>query len=203
MGGCFAKPIQNPPNPPRTPLVLVVGPKREGKSSIVNMLVGSEVARVTSDIRPSHDPFQIHQADWDKTSLELCDTLGLDYAPPPFKSIKEGTRVHGEVGLVIYCMNARRLNKQDVKHVKSVRKAFCRKNVRLVLVLTRLEGMEDMQSWWRTNEAEFARRIPVRFADCIGVCALPRNHRSRGDKNYEDSQGPLRQFVIRNLRVTH
>ncbi|KIJ67769.1 hypothetical protein HYDPIDRAFT_147707, partial [Hydnomerulius pinastri MD-312] len=145
----------------RGPLVLVVGPKREGKSSIVNMLAGRDIALTASDILPSHGPYQMHSIRWDDTFFGVCDTLGLDYnESPSIQEIKDLTRYLGGVGLVVYCMSARRLRKDDAKHVGSIYNAFCRADVPLVLVITRLEGEKDMQSWWTKNEAEFASSIP-------------------------------------------
>jgi len=147
--------------------IVVFGQTGSGKSSIINMLVGSSVADVSpgaAGCTPSNKPYRISRGD--DNCYTLWDTPGLNEAEEGTVSAQDAAHnlldlvEHHGVNLLIYCIRGRvadiiRVNYDLFCKIKSMEK------VPIVLVVTGLEG--KMDEWWRENKKDL-KKMEMVFA---------------------------------------
>ena len=107
--------------------------------------------------------------------LNIFDTVGLNEGVSGTMStselIKELYRLmrglDNGVSLLVYVVRGPRLTSSIRKNYMIYEK-FCEKKVPIVLVITGLEDEEDMDDWWKRNEAEFVKeRMTFSGTACI------------------------------------
>ncbi|KAI6104847.1 hypothetical protein EDD16DRAFT_1492265 [Pisolithus croceorrhizus] len=151
--------------------VLVMGEVGSGKSSVVNLLVGKEVAKVSSDAGActlrtvKHETTIQVQETW--TTVHIWEVAGLNQ-PEEVAANDSGTTLDMDLGpilkakasidIILFCMQSSRLKNAPKQIFESVNKVFGR-CVAIVLVITNLEReKENMENWWDRN-GERVRRV--------------------------------------------
>jgi len=159
------------PNPIRagrgiTRNIVVFGQTGAGKSSLINMLAGRPVAKVSNaagGCTTSNQAFVLlEDVNNPSDSYTFWDTAGLNEGqegnvPPKdaFPNLLELVNEHG-VNLVIYCIRGRLVDIVRINY-DLFWGAICRKGVPIVLVVTGLEAEQDMDEWWKTNQKTVAK----------------------------------------------
>ena len=150
-----------------------------GKSSVVNLAIGSQVAKTSSDADACTTRTQPYGMIIDGEKYKLWDTAGLDggtfglfRAAIAERNLKIFIRNHlrkHEPSLFIYCVRASRATRALVRHYQLVRTATRDSLVPMVVVVTGLENARgDMEDWWHRNAAELSKH-GMEFVDhaCI------------------------------------
>ncbi|KAG1852179.1 P-loop containing nucleoside triphosphate hydrolase protein, partial [Suillus subluteus] len=143
---------------------VVFGESGAGKSSLVNLIAGKDVAVSSSETRGCPSGTSAHGILIQNETLKvnLLDTAGLDEDPEGAVPDKEARRIskklvrtlmeQGDIHLIIYCVRGERLIQTLRRNYEFIQSQVKRK-VPIVLVVTSLESYEpDMEKWWRLNE---------------------------------------------------
>lgn len=185
------------------------------------MLIGKAVAPVSSDIGVAHPtiveyPISLSEIFGDSSShihasnpglmLRFYDTLGLEHHPSPWGAIKARMKRNGGVDVVVYCMRRGRLSNEQVTHLRTIWKTYCRGNVPLVLVVSGVDFRRgSTERWWEANGEDLKNIVDVGFADHICLNTWDPAHPSwkyQGVR-YEEAQRLVRDLVIRHCESLH
>ncbi|KAG2145198.1 hypothetical protein DEU56DRAFT_789356 [Suillus clintonianus] len=188
---------------PDTCNVVIFGETGTGKSSLVNLIIGPEIAPTSSDAKGCTDETKEYLHDLaiqSKTlKVKLFDTAGLgegSHGKVPdkkarrlLKDLLQRLTQQDGIHLVMYCVDGKKKGTEAIK-------ALCRnyqlcisevkKRVPIVLVVTRLEYIEpEMEKWWENNE-RFILEHGMTFAGhaCIMTLAEDATLKERHDQSY-------------------
>ncbi|KAF8552002.1 P-loop containing nucleoside triphosphate hydrolase protein [Imleria badia] len=162
--------------------VILFGETGAGKSSVVNLLAGKEVARTSPDIdgctKACH-PYSLIVNDvsytvWDTVGLDepmIGDTGYLRAIEQACKLVRDLTKAGG-VDLLLFCHRQGRITTITQKNYALLYEAACRKSVPIAVVITHLEQEEHMEEWWEQNADIFEQR-GVKFCGHACVTTLP------------------------------
>ncbi|KAH7916634.1 P-loop containing nucleoside triphosphate hydrolase protein, partial [Hygrophoropsis aurantiaca] len=188
--------------------IVVFGESGVGKSSLVNMIVGTEVAQTSSGAVGCTFEYTRHEASIGGQPFGVWDTAGLDegeYGTVPAKKaeanlkglLRDLVKANG-IDLLVYCVRATRVRKVLQSNYNIFYSAICRKKVPIVIVVTGLENYEEgMDRWWRDNEPEFTA-LNMHFKGHACVTTLdPSVIKSDFIKaRREESQRKVRELVV-------
>ena len=186
--------------------VILFGESGSGKSSLVNMIVGKNVAKVSGSAESCTFKNEAFPATIGNTTFVIYDTAGLNEGDqgrvPHWKAI-EGLytliRQLEGVSLLIYCMRGR--VKENAKaNWLLFNKVICGEKVPIIMVVTELEHCGDLEDWWRDNSKEHRNvlaknHMKPRAVGC--VVSFP-GRRNEYAEIYAKSQGKLRDLIIQN-----
>jgi hypothetical protein len=155
--------------------VVVFGETGVGKSSIVNMFKGDKSAAVgngAQGVTFAHNSYEKHICE---TSFRVFDTVGLnegaagamDAATAIEELYKLITGLENGVSLLVYIMRAPRITATGRKNYELFR-SLCDGTVPIVMVVTGLEDMQDMDEWWSDNQHAFDKcNMSFRDVACV------------------------------------
>jgi small GTP-binding protein len=146
--------------------VLVFGETGVGKSSLINMIAGHEIAATSSEAWGCTFERTEHVLDVDGEQFRIWDTAGLDEgergsAPSKVarRNLQELIGCLGDgLHLVIYCFRGTRFREILKINYNIFYELLCQKSVPIVAVVTGLEFEESMDSWWKDNERDLQNR---------------------------------------------
>ncbi|KAF7975259.1 hypothetical protein HWV62_10132 [Athelia sp. TMB] len=184
--------------------VIVFGETGAGKSSIINMIVGHDVAASSSTAAGCTFHSEPYETSIDGLLLKLWDTSGLNEGRNGTVSAKDAvnslfdliTRVQG-VSLLVYCIRGPRIKSTTADNYELFYNGLCHGKVPILLVVTGLEGEEDRDSWWNENQQVF-RAQGLSFAGQAGVVATRgkvRGEKRMYDEEYEESASKVRDLI--------
>ncbi|KAG1730252.1 P-loop containing nucleoside triphosphate hydrolase protein [Suillus paluster] len=150
------------------PNFIVFGEMGVGKSSLINLIAGEQVAKVSPDALSctlGSTEHQIRVSD-PQLNVNLFDTAGLDTptvdshtgylnalvkAHELIVSLKNQGGVHG----LLFCVKGR-VTTTTQQNYRLIFEFLCQGQVPLALVVTNLENEEEsMDEWWTRNQAHF------------------------------------------------
>ncbi|KAF8441409.1 hypothetical protein L210DRAFT_979236 [Boletus edulis BED1] len=190
--------------------VIVFGESGVGKSSFVNLVVGSQVAKISSDANActtrtkSYDVF-IHGKKyklWDTAGLD-GGTFGLLRAAISERNLKTFVRNllrKKEPSLLIYYVRGSRATRALVRHYQSIRSVTRDNPVPMVIVATGLENSRgDMENWWHRNAAELSNH-GMEFVDHACITSIDDDPRDLTlvRTRRTCSQNAVRDLIFRN-----
>jgi len=158
--------------------IVLFGETGAGKSSVVNLMAGKDIAETSPDMTRSTMHWKEYPMTFDKYHYKVFDTIGLE---EPQLGIEEYIEAivnarnlimkldeRGGIDLLLFCVRAGRVSATIQNNYRLFYEWLCEKKVPIVLVLTGLEREEKMEDWWTRNEATFAKyEIKVNGHACI------------------------------------
>jgi len=190
--------------------VIVFGESGVGKSSIVNLVVGSQVAKTSSDANACTTRTHPYDVIINGKKYKLWDTAGLDggsfglfraaIAERNLKKFVRNLLKKNEPSLLIYCVRASRATRALVRHYQSVRSATRESTVSIAIVVTGLENSRgDMENWWHRNTAELSAH-GMEFVDHACITSIDDDPRDPilARTRRTSSQDAVRDLIFRN-----
>jgi GTPase Era involved in 16S rRNA processing len=149
--------------------IILFGETGVGKSSLVNLIAGSEVAQTSGDsdgCTMTYRPyiFQVHGISytiWDTRGLDRAETMMetkgyLAAVEQAYKLIQNLTALGG-VDLLVLCHRAGRITTTTQSNYRLFYEVLCESNVPIALAITFLEHHTRMEDWWKQNVGVFER----------------------------------------------
>ncbi|KAG2157256.1 P-loop containing nucleoside triphosphate hydrolase protein [Suillus clintonianus] len=193
------------PSARKTKNIVLFGEAGVGKSSVINLMAGEEVARTSLGMRRCTLQWQDYAIDFDGESYKVFDTIGIEDSGLDMKeylmAVANAYRfikmldAEGGVDLLLFCIRAGRINAALQNNYRFFHEFLCEKKVPIVLVITGLEREHRMEDWWERECRSFQRRgIHVAGYACITAAeGLEGTQRAR----YEESRVKIRHLVRR------
>ncbi|KAG2131422.1 uncharacterized protein EDB93DRAFT_940378 [Suillus bovinus] len=168
--------------------VLLFGETGVGKSAIINLIIGHDVARTSPDAPPctlQHTSYEVSLADrrfklWEVSSIESTGFFRTLFTKWRLKkSYKKLYRDDG-VYLLLYCMRGSRAQRALIKDYKFFTDivgstATVAGGVPVAAVVTSLEDYpKDMDGWWTKNKDNL-ERLGMRFSAHACITSLPKD----------------------------
>ena len=144
--------------------IIVFGETGAGKSSVINMLCGSNKATVSSSASGCTLSSTGYEGTIGDQLFTFWDTAGLNEGDlgkvPDMKAAVSLFhllhKLKGGVSLLVFCMKAPRVTEASRKNWDFFGNLLCDRRVPVVLAITYLD-QEDTDSWWSKNEAHFLK----------------------------------------------
>ncbi|KAG1820665.1 P-loop containing nucleoside triphosphate hydrolase protein [Suillus variegatus] len=156
--------VEEHPHRPDTFSVVICGESGSGKSSLVNLIAGTNTAVTSCDAGGCTTTTNVHDVLIlnETLKVKLFDTVGLNEGPRGIVPDKDARRIlkkllrtsmeQGDLHLVMYCVRGEREIRTLRRNYELIRSQVKTK-VPIVLVVTCLESYQpDMENWWRVNQ---------------------------------------------------
>ncbi|KAG2053031.1 hypothetical protein BDR06DRAFT_485597 [Suillus hirtellus] len=172
--------------------IVVFGAKGAGKSSLINLMAGKDVADTSCGIRHCTDRWKEYPVEFDGKVYRVFDTVGLcvesyeKFNTPGANgpqlefsqyldaienvyNLIQAREEGGGIGLLVFCVSgAGKLNAMHQNNYRFFHEFLCGKKVPIVLAITNLEREPDMEKWWTRNRKTFhKKKIRVNGQACI------------------------------------
>ncbi|KDQ62066.1 hypothetical protein JAAARDRAFT_189441 [Jaapia argillacea MUCL 33604] len=160
--------------------VILFGATGCGKSSIINMLAGQNIARTSNGARGCTFATTKYSIESDpRMTVNLFDTVGLNEgvggtvtSPQAIAKLYSLLRdLDDGVNLLIYVVRGR-ITDSTIVNYRLFYETFCRKKVPLVLLATGVENEDSPDQWLRENLEEY-RRAEIDIAADSAACVTP------------------------------
>jgi predicted GTPase len=172
-----------------------------GKSSLVNLIAGKNLAKTSSDVKHCTLQWQSYSVEFDGDSYNVFDTVGLEESqlgiPQYLDAIENAYSLiqklesQGGIDLLLFCMRAGRLTATLQSNYRLFNEFLCEKKVPVVIAITYLENEpEEMDAWWKRNKDTF-RHQEFHVAGHACITAI---RGSRPDR-HEQSRTTIRKLV--------
>ncbi|KAG1799213.1 P-loop containing nucleoside triphosphate hydrolase protein [Suillus plorans] len=187
--------------------IVLFGASGVGKSSVVNLMAGKEVAKTSLGMKSCTLHWQDYAIDFDGESYKVFDTVGLeepqlgikDYlisVENAYRLVKELDR-QGGIDLLLFCIRAGRVTATLQSNYRLFHEFLCEKKVPVVLAITNLEREQRMEDWWDQEHNNFNRyQIQVAGHACITAANGLQAGTQMAD-HYEESRVIIRELVKR------
>jgi tRNA U34 5-carboxymethylaminomethyl modifying GTPase MnmE/TrmE len=178
--------------------VILFGETGSGKSSVINLLAGKEVARTSPDIDGCTTAYQPYPLIVNGVSYTVWDTVGLDEPmvgntgylrsiEQVCKLVRDLTKAGG-VDLLLFCHRQGRITTITQKNYALLYEVACQESVPIAVVITHLELEERMEDWWDQNAEIFDQR-DIKFCGHACVTTLSK------DPKMQESRGAIERML--------
>ncbi|KAG2052229.1 hypothetical protein BDR06DRAFT_888191 [Suillus hirtellus] len=190
--------------PVSTQNVVIFGEVGAGKSSVINLMAGQEIAPTSSNLLRC----TLHWVEYQITlkngsQYNVFDMVGLQEAPclqvgeylsaiTNAYSLINTLKECGGINLLLFCIRAGKVAACQ-ENYRLFFKFLCEKKVLLALVITNLERERRMEDWYMRNRSYFDK-CDIRSVGHACITTANLLDRSHGDK-YEESCRILRKVV--------
>ncbi|KAG2130589.1 P-loop containing nucleoside triphosphate hydrolase protein [Suillus cothurnatus] len=169
--------------------IVLFGQAGAGKSSLVNLMAGMDVADTSNDAKSCTLHWQEYPIQFEGASYNVFDTVGLQESqleiPQYLDAIENAYRLirdlerQGGIDLLMFCMRAGRLTLTLENNYRLFHEFLCDKKVPILVVITHLETeVGEMDNWWERNRATFDER-GVRIAGHACITAIQGDYPDR------------------------
>jgi hypothetical protein len=181
--------------------IILFGEAGCGKSSLVNLIVGKDVAKVSDGWGSCTFQSEAYEAVIGNTRFAIYDTAGLDEGDqgrvPHWSAIRELytlIRQLDGISLLIYCMRGR--VKENAKaNWNLFYRVICGEKVPIIAILTGLEGRKDPDDWWKSQGNKDTFRKHQINPRAIGCVVSVRGIYGEYQDLYNKSQTKLRNLI--------
>jgi len=187
--------------------VVIFGETGAGKSSLINMIVGEEVAETSSSAIGCTFESKPYPVEVDGVPLVLWDTSGLNEGD---KGKVEGRKAVAQlyrliqslendgVSLLVFCVRGPRIKETTIKNYQLFHSAFCLEKVPILLVVTGLEEEDPMDAWWRKNKDAFdTQKMLFNAHACV---TATRGKMKQGtyiyEEEFQESRVKVRKLIL-------
>ncbi|KAF8554584.1 hypothetical protein OG21DRAFT_1439953 [Imleria badia] len=174
--------------------VAIVGLTGVGKSTLVNVLTGSNHANVTNDVKPCTAQAVRYDIELEGVRYTLWDTRGLNEASEQgatgpiarFLSFLRGTPdadqelrkflrgKNPKISLILFCIEAEKIRVDaQWKHYDKIYVKFCKRRTKVAVVVTRMDGNTKRTTEWRTTCEDMAKEVVGESLDARLFEAVP------------------------------
>jgi hypothetical protein len=185
--------------------VVVFGESGAGKSSVVNLIAGRQIAHTSSNGVGRVFQSEPHFVHLDGMLLKLWDTSGLNEEDTGTVIAKNTiidlykllTGLEGEISLLVYCVRGPRIKNSVTRNYRMFYHGLCQEKAPMVLVVTGLEGEDPMDAWWPLNEDVFQKHQMV-FSGQACVTATRGKFKAGAymfEQEYEESRKKVQKLV--------
>ncbi|KAG2030673.1 P-loop containing nucleoside triphosphate hydrolase protein [Suillus americanus] len=180
--------------------IVLFGQAGAGKSSLVNLMAGMDVARTSHILH-----WQEHPIEFDGKSYNVFDTVGLEEPrlgiPQYLDAVENAYRLiqdlerQGGIDLLLFCMRAGGLTTTLENNYRLFHEFLCDKKVPVVVVITYLENEAgEMETWWRQNGDIFRER-EVRVTGHACITAIQGNYPERHAQSRTTIRKVVKEFT--------
>ncbi|KAG1813086.1 P-loop containing nucleoside triphosphate hydrolase protein [Suillus variegatus] len=181
--------------------VVVFGQAGAGKSSLVNLIAGENLAEISRDMTRCTLKWEEYPIKFGGGSYNIFDTVGLDEpqlgipqyldAVENAYSLIQTLERQGGIDLLIFCMRAGRLTATLQNNYRLFNEFLCEKKVPVVIAITSLENeVGEMDDWWKRTQDTFRHQeFDVDGHACITAI------RGNCPERYEQSRIMIRKLV--------
>lgn len=180
--------------------MILFGDAGSGKSSIVNMLIGTDAAKVAEDGSRCTFQNECYEANIGDTSFRFHDTAGLDEGDQnrvPHWSAIEALytliRQLDGVSLLVYCMRGK-IKENSRANWILFNKVICAEQVPAIVAVTGFE-LDDSEAETRRREIMEAFKTYQVFPKDIVCIVSVRGKHNEFQESYKQSQDKLRALV--------
>ncbi|KIJ19196.1 hypothetical protein PAXINDRAFT_69879 [Paxillus involutus ATCC 200175] len=141
--------------------IMLIGETGVGKSSLVNLLAGWQIAEVSPDTTGCTLDATEYQFQLGPSIIRLWDTVGLEgpetstngYVGAIVKVIELIHRLNatGGISLFLFCMRGGRVTATAQSNYRLFYEVLGKKEVPVALAITCLEREVEMEDWWSRN----------------------------------------------------
>jgi GTPase Era involved in 16S rRNA processing len=187
----------------RPKTIVVFGETGAGKSSLINLMAGKEIAHTSPDMQRCTLRWDEYAMNFNGNSYTVFDTIGLEEpqlgikeylesVENAYKLVKELDK-RGGIDLLLFCVRAGKFTRTIQSNYRLFHEFLCEKKVPIVLAITNLEREKRMEEWWERNQATFKKyQIEVAGHACITAAnRLDGKHINL----YEESRVTIRKLV--------
>jgi predicted GTPase len=188
--------------------IILSGESGVGKSSIINMVMGNEVAKATNDGKACTLENKAYELNINNVALRIHDTTGLSDGEsgrvPSREAIVQLFRLlrglDDGVSLLVYCMRAPRIREAAKHNWNLFYDVICRRKVRIVMVITGLENEENMDGWMKDNWDTFTQygMQPRDYACITATRGKQRNGKYTYQEEYDESVEKVKELITTN-----
>lgn len=185
------------------PNVIVFGETGVGKSSIINMIAGKDVAEKTSSAKGGTFQNKDYPVMIDGKHVTLWDTAGLNEGNKGKVAAKDAIvnlcwllrGLKDGVSLLVYCVRGR-IKETTVKNYLMFYEAVCQSKVPIVMVANGLEEENPMDGWWKKNEEAY-RAEKMIFSGHVCMTATKGKKKADGKYVYQDEYNESKANVVK------
>lgn len=183
--------------------VIIFGEAGCGKSSIVNMIIGEEIAEVSGSPLLCTFQSKCYKTSVDGTAFRIYDTAGLNEGDfgrvPHWKAMYELLwliwRLNG-VSLLVYCMRGCTITRNCQGNWELFNKIICGTKVPVIAVLTGLELDGNLDDGVRRNALMEAFKAHRMFPRDLACTVSFRGSNNQYKELYEQSRQKLRTLIV-------
>lgn len=147
--------------------IVLFGETGVGKSSVINLIAGRQVASVSPDAEGRTLSSRRYSFPVGGRTFHIWDTAGLEQpemGAVGYMAAIEGALTliqelakQGGLDLLLFCMRGNRVTATTQSNYRLFYEVLCRSQVPIALVVTHLEREPDMNAWWTRNVASLEK----------------------------------------------
>lgn len=197
-------------DPAAPPNIVVFGETGTGKSSVINLIAGRQIAETSSEAKGPIFQSQKYSIYLNSLPVNLWETSGLiggeegelaarQALTNVFELIRHWT---GGVSMLVYCVRGPRIKETTIYNYKMFYQGLFQGEIPIVLVVTGLEQEDPMDAWWRRNGDVFQRQ-GMTFSGQACVTATRGKWKAGAhmfEHEYEESKEKTQRLVSANCR---
>jgi len=183
--------------------IVLFGQTGAGKSSVVNLMAGEEMATTSGDSFRCTLHWTEYPIAFDGYGYKVFDTVGLEEpslgieeyldAILNARSLIKKLEREGGIDLLLFCVRAGRFTSTIRNNYRLFYEWLCEKKFPIVLVITGLEREMNMEDWWDRHGESFEKsKIFVNGHACITAAS---NMDGRHQELYQKSRRVVRDLV--------
>jgi len=168
--------------------IILFGETGVGKSSVINLIAGRQIAETSPDVRGCTMSFKPYTFPVGGRTFHIWDTVGLEepemgvngYLPAIEQAcdLIHHLTSKGGVDLLLFCMRGNRVTATTQSNYRLFYEVLCRSQVPIALIITHLERETLMEGWWERN-MDSLEKYGIKAAGHACVTGLPTHNKYR------------------------